>query len=90
VYHEWQELATSTVCSHSSFLLLSAAARCRVHAGMFDLLLEEVHTAMGLMSARNWDELRAAEHSVVAAPAVCEPHLFSAFPFLGAQFSEIS
>ena len=47
-----------------------------------DLLLEETHTVMGLMSKRNWAELKPED--VVAAPyaAAGPPDLFSGFPYL--------
>lgn len=47
-----------------------------------DLLLEETHTVMGLMSKRNWAELQPED--VVAAPyaAAGPPDLFSGFPYL--------
>eukprot|EP01043_Picozoa_sp_COSAG02_P025186 COSAG02_NODE_1406_length_12786_cov_5.493418_4_plen_445_part_00 len=47
-----------------------------------DLLLEETHTAMGLMSKRTWSELTPDD--VVPAPygAAGPPDLFSGFPYL--------
>ena len=47
-----------------------------------DLLFEETHIAMGLMSKRSWAELQPGD--VVPAPyaAAGPPDLFSGFPYL--------
>lgn len=59
-----------------------AAAGAPGIARMLEILEDEVRSAMGLTGVTSWDQLdRSYLH--FGAPAVCEPHAFSAFPLLG-------
>ena len=49
---------------------------------MLEILEDETKSAMGLTGVTSWDELDKS-YLHFGAPAVCEPHVHSAYPLLG-------
>lgn len=61
-----------------------AAAGAPGIARILEILEDEVRSAMGLTGVTSWDQLDQS-YLHFGAPAVCEPHVFSAFPLLGLE-----